>query len=504
VYEEFFGFREKPFNITPNPRYLYLSPQHQEALAHLQYAHQERGGFVLISGEVGTGKTTVARHFLAGLGPNTSAAVVLFPVLSSVELLQTILADLRVPIPEEASLKTLVDRLHAFLLDARAENRNVVVLIDEAQDLSEEVLEQVRLISNLETDTEKLLQIVLVGQSEIEELLARPKLRQINQRVTTRFHLTALDERACGAYVYHRLKVAGGEGRVVFTPKALRAIFRRSHGIPRLVNLLCDRALLGGFASGTRWVDGPLVERAAREVLPRRRPRRLWLVGASVAVVLMAAIAGAALWRPIRHSWSPLAIAPSPTPRPLATPTPQAPRSATLANAIVGLDRDGSYAEALAAARGLWATPPPDVTALRTTMAQVRRFDLPVILEVVHTSAPAPVFVALLGLNGDQAVVGIGRARIAATVSEIDALWTKQAYFPWPGPGPREARAEWAARALQAAGVTVTVTDPIRATAVFQRQVALVPDGALGPRTLLGLYCVTVPDRPHLLPEPVS
>ena len=194
MYESWYGFREKPFNLTPDPKYLYLSRRHAEAFAHLEFGRRERGGFILITGEVGTGKTTLARYFLSKLGPDTHTAVVLYPALTADELLRTILDDLHVK-PEGASKKSLVDALHRFLLESRAANRNVVLLIDEAQDLSAEVLEQIRLISNLETDTEKLIQIVLMGQSELRDLLARHELRQLAQRVTARYHLSPLSLR---------------------------------------------------------------------------------------------------------------------------------------------------------------------------------------------------------------------------------------------------------------------------------------------------------------------
>ena len=282
MYEAWYGFAEKPFNLTPDPKYLYLSAKHEEAFAHLEFGRRERGGFILITGEVGTGKTTLARYFLSKLGADTRTAVVLYPALTAVELLQTILDDLHVAAPGD-SLKSLIDALHRFLLESRAAGHNVVLLIDEAQDLAAEVLEQIRLISNLETDTEKLIQIILIGQSELRDVLARHELRQLAQRITARYHLTPLSLADTGEYVRHRLDVAGGR-RQGDASRATRSreVHRLSGGIPRLVNLICDRALLAGFVKTTRTITASMVRGAAEEVAvpaagavpaPASRPR---------------------------------------------------------------------------------------------------------------------------------------------------------------------------------------------------------------------------------------
>src|SRR5580698_9289382 len=246
MYLTFFGLNEKPFAITPDPRYLYLSERHAEALAHLLYGINEAGGFVQLTGEVGTGKTTIVRSLLAQAPKNAEIALILNPKMTAPEFLLTICEELGIGVPDSAlgSLKDLVDVLSGYLLRAHAEGRRVVLVVDEAQNLSIEVLEQVRLLTNLETNTQKLLQIILIGQPELRELLARNELRQLAQRITGRYHLDPLSREETTAYVRHRLRVAGATSEL-FSPWALREVYRLSRGVPRIINVICDRALLG-------------------------------------------------------------------------------------------------------------------------------------------------------------------------------------------------------------------------------------------------------------------
>ncbi|PSF04819.1 peptidoglycan-binding protein [Marinobacter fuscus] len=265
MYYDFFGFREPPFSIAPDPRYLYLSDRHKEALAHLMYGVQGQGGFIVITGEVGTGKTTVCRCFIDNAPGHVDIALVLNPRLSARELLSAVCDELGIPHQPDASIKVLVDGINESLLAAHAAGRHKVLIIDEAQNLSADVLEQLRLLTNLETSEKKLLQIVLLGQPELKQILALPELRQLNQRVTARYHLDAIDRDELPAYLQYRLGVAGMRGEV-FTPGAVRRLYRASHGIPRLINLISDRALLGAYAEGEHLVSAVFVKQAAKEV----------------------------------------------------------------------------------------------------------------------------------------------------------------------------------------------------------------------------------------------
>ena len=267
MYQQYFGLAEAPFSIAVNPRYLFMSARHRDALAHLLYGVGSGGGFILLTGEVGTGKTTLTRCLLEQLPPNTDLAIVLNPALSAVELLATVCDEFQIDYPSGTdSLKVLTDALHQFLLRNHQSARRTVLMIDEAQHLGFEVLEQIRLLTNLETDEKKLLQIILTGQPELASMLSRPELRQLNQRITARFDLTPLDEHETRTYIRHRLQIAGlSDGREIFSGAALRQIFRLSGGVPRVINLLCDRAMMGAYGRDQSTVSPNLVAEAAKE-----------------------------------------------------------------------------------------------------------------------------------------------------------------------------------------------------------------------------------------------
>lgn len=274
MYEAFYGLHEAPFSIAPDPRYLYMSQRHREALAHLLFSLQrEEGGFVLLTGEVGTGKTTICRSFLEKVPERTDVAFIVHPRLTARELLATICDELEIRYPSGSSIKILVDELNHHLLDRHATGRHTVIIIDEAQNLSIDVLEQLRLLTNLETSSKKLIQIILLGQPELREILQREELRQLSQRITARYHLEALSLNDLHGYLRYRLSVAGLR-ETMFTDKAVKSLYKLSKGIPRLVNLICDRALLGAYSMNEPKVGPEYIKSAAKEIGLFERKRR--------------------------------------------------------------------------------------------------------------------------------------------------------------------------------------------------------------------------------------
>jgi type II secretory pathway predicted ATPase ExeA len=289
MYEQYYGLNEKPFNLTPDPKYLYRSQSHAGAFELLQYAIQRREGFVAITGDIGTGKTTLCRALLEQIDRRTITALVLNPFLSEGDLLKRILQDFGVVSREEAkagrfagaSKQELIDTLYDFLLGLIPRDESAVLIIDEAQNLPLEVLEQIRILSNLETDKEKLLQIILVGQLNLHQLLRSPALRQLDQRISIRYELKPLEAEAVAAYVRHRLTIAGGSGSVTFSSKALSLVHKLSGGIPRLINLVCDRALLAGFSEQASRITPEMVRHAAASlgIAPTLLPQMAWTRG---------------------------------------------------------------------------------------------------------------------------------------------------------------------------------------------------------------------------------
>ncbi len=285
MYLEFFGISDKPFQITPDTRFLYLTPRHRDGLAHLLYGADEAGGFILLTGEVGTGKTMLCRSVLEQMPEHVNVALILNPRQSSKELIASICDELNIPYRRSTtSLKYLVDRLNLYLLKQHAQGKRTVLVIDEAQNLRAEVLEQIRLLTNLEVATQKLLQIILIGQPELQAILARPELRQLTQRITARFHLTPLSKEETAAYIRHRLQIVGFKGEL-FSKGAVHMVHQLSDGVPRLVNNICERSMMGAYGENVHRIDKNLVRKAAGEVLqPAERFQPMqWVAGGAIA-----------------------------------------------------------------------------------------------------------------------------------------------------------------------------------------------------------------------------
>jgi len=301
MYEAYFGLKENPFTLSPDPRYFYLSPQHREALNCLIYGIGEKKGFMVVTGGIGTGKTTLCRALLAGMDGSTATALIFNPALSDIELLKTIHQEFGIRMVGRGTKKRYLDGLNAFLTKNFAAGKNAVLLIDEAQNLSHSVLEQIRMLSNLETVREKLIQIILLGQPELRRLLALPSLRQLNERITVRYDLKPLARDDVRRYIEHRLAMAGGEARRdadgAFTTGSYGLIYSLSRGIPRRINAICDRALLIAYGRDLRTIDRRLVRAAVRDIGPgylmetdvRRRVVRILLFALLTAVLLLAA-----------------------------------------------------------------------------------------------------------------------------------------------------------------------------------------------------------------------
>jgi len=526
MYAAYFGLTERPFSLAPDPRYLYLSNAHREALAHLLYGIGEGGSFVQLTGEVGTGKTTVCRALLEQLPPDVDVAMIFNPRLTSVELLAAVCDELRVQYPSgTTSLKVLVDALSQALLDAHARGRRTVLIIDEAQNLSARVLEEVRLLTNLETTTEKLLQVILIGQPELADLLSRRNLRQLSQRVTARYHLRPFSEDESQRYVQHRMEVAG-QRQSIFTRQAVRAAHRLSRGIPRLLNTICDRALLGAYATGQTRVKETIVRRAAREVLGPRRSRR-WVAATAAAVLLVVVGSTIALMATggLRSlgAWA-LSRGEKPGP-PLETPLPapmvderRAPEP-TLAAILDDPSLTADRASAFVNLYALWGLDARNVNADRGcelgraaglrclartgTWTVLRRLNLPAILELA-TPDGRKHHVVLASLDGDRATVEIGPRRVTLPAGEVERFWDGPFVMIWkspvtgpmplhPGMGGRDVA--WLRQRLGAldgqpitAKANQTYDDELkRRVAVFQQGEALVPDGIAGEETLVRL-----------------
>jgi general secretion pathway protein A len=528
MYLSFFGLNEKPFSITPDPRYLYLSERHAEALAHLLYGVSEAGGFVQLTGEVGTGKTTIVRSLLGQIPKNAEIALILNPRMTAPEFMLTICEELGIGLPDHAvaSLKDLVDILNHYLLRAHADGRRVVLLVDEAQNLAPAVLEQVRLLTNLETATQKLLQIILIGQPELREMLARPELRQLAQRITGRYHLDPLSAAETAAYVRHRLRVAGATSDIL-TNGALAELYRQSGGIPRLVNVIADRALLGAYTQDRHRITAAIIRSSASEVFDRRvSPRWLpWaagLGGAAVAVLAVLALwqAGAFVRQQPTPAVRPATVAAAPvvsTPTAVNTPA-RGPAHETLAT-LLARDAAATTPEAaftrLLAHWGATFTPGAgedcaqaeqaglQCVAQRGSFAQLRLYNRPAMLTLGDDRGGAHQ-VVLVALGDDDARLDIGGAEHTVGIADLARYWFGDFVLLWkpvavpvkaltPGMSGDEVlrlreHLERLSGSAAAGGQGNRYDDSlVRLVEDFQRQRRLDVDGIAGPQTQLAL-----------------
>lgn len=555
MYLSFFGLNEKPFAITPDPRYLYLSERHAEALAHLLYGINEAGGFVQLTGEVGTGKTTIVRSLLAQTPKNAEIALILNPKMTAPEFLLTICEELGIGVPDSAteSLKDLVDILSAYLLRAHAGGRRVVVVVDEAQNLAPGVLEQVRLLTNLETNTRKLLQIILIGQPELRELLARNELRQLAQRITGRYHLNPLTHEETAAYVRHRLRVAGATSDI-FSPPALAEVYRLAVGVPRVINVVCDRALLGAYSMDRHRVTASLVRHAAAEVFGRRfTPRWLPWLGAAAAAAMLA-VTIVLLWT-LRPWSSPshattaaiptvkggtVAQAARATAATPATLTAVATKSAAgsrpafsgheltdlLAGHAVETDTDSAFSKLFKLWRIQYVPAGVDPCSQASTQGleclnqrgsfgQLRLYNRPAIL-ILNDDSGSSHQVVLTALDDEHASIQMGGGSHEISLGELSRYWFGDFVMLWrPGTsqvkslsqGMRGDDVRWLRQSLQrlegkrSDGPVSDVFDADLSQLVrdFQRQHRLTVDGIAGVQTQIVLASAVAPaDSPFL------
>ena len=482
MYLQYFGLHENPFSIPPDPHYLYLSRGHLEALAHLRYGLGESGGFVQLTGEVGTGKTLLIRALVEKLPQDVDVALILYPVLTVAEFIAAICDELRVPHPgERASLKQLIDALNAHLLQSHARGRRTVLIIDEAQNLSREVLEQIRLLTNLETTKQKLLKIILIGQPELAGLLAQQDLRQLAQRITARYHLAALTRKETFNYVFHRCRVAGAKAPL-FNGAAMKRVYVLSGGVPRLINVICDRALIGAYTREKASVDAHILDRAAAEVGSSIRSARWlsWRVLTPSALVLTALLFVAAWHWQRWPEWlqpllpqQPSAAAVTADPAPIVhamdtTPLPSgaAPAVSTaeenpvtaqskpavtldslLESHAVSTDTESAF-KSLFERWGLDYTTLTGKTGCKRalnaglhclyksgTWNNLRSYNRPTIIELEDASGKKH-HVLVASLTAESVLLEMGKHQQEFSVTEVDRLWFGKYLLLWKPPAP--------------------------------------------------------------------
>lgn len=522
MYTQFFGLTEKPFAITPDPRYLFLSGQHSEALAHLVYGISESGGFIQLTGEVGTGKTTLVRTLLGRLPAEVDVALILNPQLTALEFLIAICEELRAPPPEDRnSAKSLVDTLNRHLLAAHARGRRTILLVDEAQNLSPQVLEQLRLLTNLETAKQKLLQVILIAQPELRDILGRRELRQLEQRVTGRYHLEPLSRNESAQYIDHRLRVAGALGEI-FDDAAKQQVFELSGGVPRIINVICDRAMLGAYSRETRKIGKRLVARAAAEVSGQKFASGMLRWAAPVLGMAGAAIIALGAWSMLnQRNAPPPEVLSVPLESRLAdagTAAADVPHTNPLEDLLIAAGEATDTNSAMSTLLGLWGieyrvgdgTPCSQAEAAglsclfrRASWAGIRQLDRPVVLTLTdrYGNTHQPV---LVSLDADSGELVFGDQRSKHSIDEISALWFGEYLLMWRPPngavkairpGMRDENVRWLRQSLAAidGDYQSTVTEAADADYFdkeleqklmdFQRQHRLKVDGIAGQQT---------------------
>jgi general secretion pathway protein A len=498
MYEHFYGLDERPFAITPNPRFVYLSQRHQDAMAHLLYGigRGGSGGFVQLTGEVGTGKTTLCRLLLEQVPEQTRIALILNPMLNPPELLRAICVELEVDLKGAGkSIQKLQDRLNRFLLDRHADGERVVLIIDEAQNMSREALEQIRLLTNLETATDKLLQIILLGQPELRLLLARPELRQLAQRITARYHLDPLNQSETEYYVRHRLAVAGAE-RCPFGSDGLKALYKCADGVPRLINIIADRALMAGYAHEMERIGARVVREAAREVAGDDWDEGTgWLRGALAAsvVALVLTGSGALGWMMLQAGDEEVQSSSRPAWVSMLADASVESAWTEVASTWPGLDRD----QVAAACDG---RTPDQVACLakRGSWAYIEQIGLPVVLRLRD---PDQASVLLVGLSDDQVMLRHRGQDYRVPQRQLDRRWLGDFYVVWPDDGQILRLGDRGALVERMKELAEAVDEPVwtgprndrydeafqQWVIGFQRHHGLSDDGMIGPATRLFL-----------------
>jgi len=556
MYSHHFGLTQDPFSIAPDPRYLFMSERHREALAHLLYgvagpqqgAGGSGGGFVLLTGDIGTGKTTICRCFLEQIPPGCHVAYIFNPKLTVTELLQSICEEFHITAAHAGSnpptLKDYIDALNTFLLQSHAAGESSVLIIDEAQNLSADVLEQLRLLTNLETNERKLLQIVLIGQPELRTMLARPELEQLAQRVIARFHLDALSDAEAMQYITHRLAVAGHNGPLPFDRKSLERIQRLARGVPRRINLLCGRALLGAWANGLQRVDRVVVDKAAAEVFgpdhapgSTASPRRNAYALGGLIFLLGTILLGVMLWNPQPKARPALQTALPARPASAATPlrleTPAQSKVEDLDALLPQLPRDFNTAwRALASSSKLPATlsandadPCQAAATLQLQCYRTSKLSVPLLRQLkragiltLQEGHAAPLYALLVSLDDQNATLQIGSSLHRVRLAALARLWSGDFATYWQAPpgynanlregssGPaieqlarQLSQLDGAVTAPSAAGAQILDGALRERVRTFQRAQGLKPDGLPGPMTFMQLASATagpVPQQP--------